>query len=451
MSENLWNTVLTELKQQLNPQSFNLWLKDTELVHSADSTLTIKVGDDVARRHISEYYTEQIRAIIHSLTSSYYDCEFITESDLNVEKQSSKNKSPVTGQGVFFYDAGSGKPNQNELNPYYTFETFVVGPNNQLAHAASHSVAQAPATRYNPLFIYGKPGVGKTHLLQAIGNMITSSLPTKRVLYISSENFINDFIFSIRNNTQESFKIKYRDVDILLIDDIQFLEGKVETQNEFFHTFNDLFENKKQIVISSDRPPRDIAILEERLRTRFEWGMITDIQPPNLETREAILRNKAERLGMDIPEDVLNYIARRISKNIRGLESALNKLSMVASIGNEQLTISHAKTHLKELFDDDMFKKVSVSDILIKVAKRFNISVEDITSKSRQSRFIQPRFIAMYLARRLTELTTTELGKDFGDRDHSTILNGIKKIEDDMDNNTELREIIDELFFDLKS
>ena len=445
MPKELWNNVLSTLKAGINKQSFNMWLKDTEPLSINGNVITIRVVDDVARRHIVEQYTPAIVSTLKEITGLNYTCEFISTNGFSTEKTVVQSSPQIP-------DPAAEIPEKSKaLNPKYTFDNFVVGPNNQLAHAASRSIARAPATQYNPLFIYGGTGLGKTHLMHAIGHYIISEKPFLKVLYVTSEQFINDFISSIRTNTTASFKIKYRNVDILLIDDIQFIEKKEETQNEFFHTFNSLYENKKQIVISSDRPPKHLSTLEDRLKTRFEMGMITDIQPPNLETREAILRNKAEKEKIPIPDEVLNFIAKRIRSNIRALEAALNRLNFVSSVNNEPITIPLAKNHLKDLFDDDMSKKITLKDIMVKVSESFNISTEDIISKGRHARVIVPRFVAMYLCRHLMGMTTIEIGKEFGDRDHSTVVNAINKIEEDMNNNSAVREQVDDLITELKS
>ena len=447
MVQDIWSRVLTILQGNINKQSFDMWLKDTTPLSIDNGLLRVQVIDDVTRMHISEKYSRMIEMALEDITGKTYSCEFVTDKEFGGDK--SAGEVPAILRRQSSYSAESVK---SILNPRYTFENFVVGPTNQLAHAAADSVAHAPATQYNPLFIYGGAGLGKTHLMQAIGHYIINEKPYLKVLYVPTEQFINEFIYAIRTNTTESFKIRYRDVDILLIDDIQFIEKKEETQNEFFHTFNTLYENKKQIVISSDRPPKQLSTLTERLRTRFEWGMITDIQPPNLETREAILRNKAENENINISDEALNYIAKRIKSSIRALEAALNRLKMVSSLmDNAQISINHAKTHLRELFDDEQDKKVTVSDIMEKVSERYDVTVAEMKSKSRHSRIVQPRFVAMYLSRSLTSLTTTDIGKEFGDRDHSTVVNAVNKIDDDMRDDSALKETIDELIIELKS
>lgn len=428
----LWENVLASLKKTINKQSFDTWLKDTEPLFVDGNTLKIKVIDEVSSRHIAEQYSKQIESIIEKFTGQKYICEFVTsEKYLKSELETPKLQNSYT----------NNEKKGALLNPRYTFENFVIGQNNQLAHAAALAVSKSPGNKFNPLFIYGGSGLGKTHLMHAIGHFIISEKPFLKILYVPSEQFINEFIFSIRTNTTESFKIKYRDVDILLIDDIQFLEKKEETQNEFFHTFNTLYDNKKQVVISSDRPPKQLNSLTDRLITRFSWGMITDIQPPNLETREAILRNKAQKLSLNLSEDVLNFIARKIRSNIRFLEAALNRLSII----EETITINHAKNHLKDLFDDDLNKKITVSDIMMKVSEKYGVKVEDLISKSRHSKIVLPRFISMYLARKLTGMTTTDIGKEFGDRDHSTVVNAINNIEQEIISNDELKEVLDDI------
>jgi len=447
LAHRIWDNVLTDLEKKINKQSFSMWLKDTEPLSMKGDTLQIKVKDDVAVRHLKDKYLKDIEEIIELTTGKKYTCEFITEIEFKDMEKSEKKENFVESLQYTKIENNRNSP----LNLNYTFENFVVGPNNQLAHAAARSVSKSPATQFNPLFIYGGTGLGKTHLIQAIGHSLLQERPYLKVLYIPTEQFINEFIYSIQTNTQHSFKIKYRNVDILMIDDIQFLEKKEETQNEFFHTFNTLYENKKQIIISSDRPPKQIATLADRLRTRFEWGMITDIQTPNLETREAILRNKAAKENIVISDEAFNYIARRITSSIRALESALANLRMVYDIYNEPITIKHVKEHLRHLFDEESSRKVTPNDIITKISDLYNVSVEDIISKSRQSKIVTPRFVAMYLTRKLTDMTTTDIGKQFGHRDHSTVVNAINKIDEDIKNNPDFKEQIEELKMELRS
>lgn len=440
MQTDIWNKVLESLGHSINKQSFETWLKDTKLLTISENTMKIKVADDVAGRHISENYSAQINKMIEHFSGKSYTCEYITENDYEKSETLQTNVYPVISE-----------KSKNILNPKYTFDNYVIGPNNQLASAAASAVSKSPAKQYNPLFIYGGSGLGKTHLIQAIGNSLINEKPYLKVLYIPTGEFVNEFIFAIRTNTTPSFKIKYTNSDVLLIDDIQNLEDKIETQNEFFFIFNHLYLNNKQIVLTSDRPPRQIATLADRLKTRFEGGLICDIQPPTLETREAILRNKAEKENIDISDDVLIYIAKRIKSNIRALEAALNRLKIVNTLYNEPVTLVSVKSHLKDLFDDDSMKKITVNDVIKKVSEKYNISPEEIVSKTRHSRVILPRFAAMYITRNILGMTTIEIGKNFGDRDHSTVVNAINKIEEDLKNDYEFKETIDGIIDEIKS
>jgi chromosomal replication initiator protein len=442
-SKDLWNNTLFELQHHINKQSFDSWFKATESVQFDGQCLTIKVQDDVAKRHIIDKYSDLLSTLIMSISGKPVSLSFIVNSsEIPAEKD---NISVTQSNGIPADKAYS------YLNPRYVFDTFVVGPNNQLAFATAVSVSKAPGKNYNPFFIYGDSGLGKTHLLQAIGNAIANEKPYLKVLYTSIEQFMNEFIQSIQNNTQQSFKIKYRNVDVLLIDDIQFIQNKEGTQEEFFYTFEDLYKNSKQIVISSDRPPKEISHLAERLRTRFEWGLQADIKPPNIETREAILRKKAEDENIVISDDVLNFISKRIKTNIRKLESALTKLQAISSIQNEPITIHLAKQHLKPLFDEEISKQITIVDIMAKVSERMNVSIVELQSKSRQSSIVQPRFVAMYITTRLTNMTMVDIGKEFGNRDHSTVINARNNVQKMMDENESFKEQVEEIISEIKS
>ena len=444
-SKILWSQVLSVIEPEINKQSFKTWFKNTHITEINGSTLVIKVADDATKNVMQEKFSRNIESAVERASGKKYTCEYITENIPNIALNRIENETHVLQKPV------EKTTSVNVLYPNYTFDNFVIGSNNRIAHAAAFGVAQNPAHKANPLFIYGSSGLGKTHLLQAIGHYVIKERPYLKVLFIPIEQFINEFVICLKNNTQESFKIKYRYVDILLLDDIQFIENKQETQNELFHTFNNLYEAKKQIVISSDRPPRDMVNLTERLKTRFEWGMIIDIQSPDLETREAILKNKAEKLDFDMPDEVFLFIAKRIKSNIRSLEAAINKLQMLSSMKNESITIEHAKTNLKDLFDTDAEKKVTLYDIIQKVSAKFDVTPEEIKSSSRPNKVIIPRFTAMYLARRLTDMTTTDIGKDIGNRDHSTVVNAVSKIEENIKNDTYFKEQLDDIIAELKS
>jgi chromosomal replication initiator protein len=324
------------------------------------------------------------------------------------------------------------------LNARYTFSTFIVGPGNQLAHAASLAVAEAPGHAYNPLFLYGGVGLGKTHLLHAIGHTALENGMT--VLYVSSETFTNEMINAIRYRTNEEFRAKYRSADVLLVDDIQFIAGKDSTEEEFFHTFNSLYESNKQIVMCSDRPPKAIISLEERLRSRFEWGLIADIQPPELETRVAILRAKADLSQRMVPDDVIQYLASRVQSNIRELEGSLNRLLAFSQLQRMPLTIDTAKAALANIATDARQRRVSIDDVLNAVAEYYRLSLDDLRGKQRDKHIVVPRQVAMYLMRQETEASLLEIGQSLGGRDHSTVLHGCEKISREINENTALRK-----------
>ena len=335
-----------------------------------------------------------------------------------------------------------GPLEQSQLNPRYIFETFVIGASNRFAHAAAVAVAEAPAKAYNPLFVYGESGLGKTHLLHAIGAYAKELKPGLRVRYVSSEEFTNDFINSIRDDKSSVFQRRYRDLDILLVDDIQFLENKERTQEEFFHTFNTLYNANKQIVISSDRPPKQLTTLEDRLRSRFEWGLITDIQPPELETRIAILRRKASQDKLKAPDDVLEYIASKISTNIRELEGALIRVTAFASLNRQPVDMNLAEIVLKDLILDESIPEITANVIMAQTAAYFSLTIDDLCGTSRSHAFVNARQIAMYLCRELTDLSLPKIGQTFGGRDHTTVMHADRKVRQLM---TERRAIYNQI------
>ena len=347
------------------------------------------------------------------------DLSLVEEVDVEVE-------SPRAGTGR--QEVQSKSSDQTQLNPRYIFETFVIGASNRFAHAAAVAVAEAPAKAYNPLFIYGESGLGKTHLLQAIGAYAKELYGGVRVRYVSSEEFTNDFINSIRDDKSSNFQRRYRDLDVLLVDDIQFLENKERTQEEFFHTFNTLYNANKQIVISSDRPPKQLTTLEDRLRSRFEWGLITDIQPPELETRIAILRKKAAQDKLNAPDDVLEYIASKISTNIRELEGALIRVTAFASLNRQIVDMNLAEIVLKDLIPDDSTPEITASLIMAQTASYFSLTLDDLCGTSRSRVLVNARQIAMYLCREMTELSLPKIGQTFGGRDHTTVMHADRKV-----------------------
>jgi len=347
------------------------------------------------------------------------DLSTVEEVDVEVE-------SPRAGTGR--QEVQSKGSDQTQLNPRYIFETFVIGASNRFAHAAAVAVAEAPAKAYNPLFIYGESGLGKTHLLHAIGAYAKELYGGVRVRYVSSEEFTNDFINSIRDDKSSNFQRRYRDLDVLLVDDIQFLENKERTQEEFFHTFNTLYNANKQIVISSDRPPKQLTTLEDRLRSRFEWGLITDIQPPELETRIAILRKKAAQDKLNAPDDVLEYIASKISTNIRELEGALIRVTAFASLNRQVVDMNLAEIVLKDLIPDDSTPEITASLIMAQTASYFSLTLDDLCGTSRSRVLVNARQIAMYLCREMTELSLPKIGQTFGGRDHTTVMHADRKV-----------------------
>jgi chromosomal replication initiator protein len=347
------------------------------------------------------------------------DLSVVEEIDVEVD-------SPRAGTGR--QEVQSKSSDQTQLNPRYIFETFVIGASNRFAHAAAVAVAEAPAKAYNPLFIYGESGLGKTHLLHAIGAYAKELYSGVRVRYVSSEEFTNDFINSIRDDKSSNFQRRYRDLDVLLVDDIQFLENKERTQEEFFHTFNTLYNANKQIVISSDRPPKQLTTLEDRLRSRFEWGLITDIQPPELETRIAILRKKAAQDKLNAPDDVLEYIASKISTNIRELEGALIRVTAFASLNRQLVDMNLAEIVLKDLIPDDSTPEITASLIMAQTAAYFSLTLDDLCGTSRSRVLVNARQIAMYLCREMTELSLPKIGQTFGGRDHTTVMHADRKV-----------------------
>jgi chromosomal replication initiator protein len=349
------------------------------------------------------------------------DLSTVEEVDVEVEVE-----SPRAGTGR--QEVQSKSSDQTQLNPRYIFETFVIGASNRFAHAAAVAVAEAPAKAYNPLFIYGESGLGKTHLLHAIGAYAKELYGGVRVRYVSSEEFTNDFINSIRDDKSSNFQRRYRDLDVLLVDDIQFLENKERTQEEFFHTFNTLYNANKQIVISSDRPPKQLTTLEDRLRSRFEWGLITDIQPPELETRIAILRKKAAQDKLNAPDDVLEYIASKISTNIRELEGALIRVTAFASLNRQVVDMNLAEIVLKDLIPDDSTPEITASLIMAQTASYFSLTLDDLCGTSRSRVLVNARQIAMYLCREMTELSLPKIGQTFGGRDHTTVMHADRKV-----------------------
>lgn len=441
----LWRIVLSEMEQTLSKPSFETWLKTTKPLALQDNTLIVEVPNEFTKDWLQNHYRKTIINALKNASNNNYNIQFVTphNSDFS-EKTNNIPKKFVNKAEEDDREKKDYSRTCKWLNPKYTFESFVIGSSNRLAHAASLAVAEAPSKAYNPLFIYGGVGLGKTHLMHAIGHYVISHNTSEKVDYLSSEKFTNQFINAIRDNKTEEFRNKYRNVDVLLIDDIQFLAGKEQTQEEFFHTFNALHENNKQIVISSDRPPKEIPTLEDRLRSRFEWGLITDIHPPDLETRIAILRKKSLQEGIYIPDDVLTFIAQKIENNIRELEGALIKIIAFASLEDKKIDLKLAGEALKDFFTQKQ-KNLTPEEIISTTASYFKISVQDIKSKKRTQNFSLPRQIAMYLCRELTDYSLPRIGKEFGGKDHTTIIHAYKKIAAEMNSDEKIMRYLKEI------
>ena len=438
--EDLWNQVLSQVEQKISKPSFETWLKSTKLLTYRGQTITIAAPNSFARDWLETHYIHLVAGILTELTGEDLLIKFVVQND--DDDDDIELPPPVTLPKIEEnYDIASGM-----LNPKYTFDTFVIGSGNRFAHAASLAVAEAPAKAYNPFFIYGGVGLGKTHLMHAIGHYVLEHNPKAKVVYLSSEKFTNEFINSIRDNKAIEFRNKYRNVDVLLIDDIQFLAGKESTQEEFFHTFNTLHEESKQIVISSDRPPKEIPTLEDRLRSRFEWGLITDIAPPDLETRIAILRKKAkdEKLE-DIPNEVMLYIANQIDSNIRELEGALIRVVAYSSLVSREISIELAAEALKDIMPNSKPRVVTILDIQNAVGEHYQVRLEDFAAKKRTKTIAYPRQIAMYLSRELTEYSLPKIGEEFGGRDHTTVIHAHEKISALLKNDKQLKQDIKQI------
>ncbi|AKS37010.1 chromosomal replication initiation protein [Anoxybacillus gonensis] len=440
----LWNKALAEIEKKISKPSFETWLKSTSAHSLKGDILIITVPNEFTKDWLESRYTRLIEQTLYDITGEELKIKCTIPNHQALEefdlKPSSKPRKHDDEQTEF---------PQSMLNPKYTFDTFVIGSGNRFAHAASLAVAEAPAKAYNPLFIYGGVGLGKTHLMHAIGHYVLEHNPSAKVVYLSSEKFTNEFINAIRDNRPDDFRNKYRNVDVLLIDDIQFLAGKEQTQEEFFHTFNTLHEESKQIVISSDRPPKEIPTLEDRLRSRFEWGLITDITPPDLETRIAILRKKAKAEGFDIPNEVMLYIANQIDSNIRELEGALIRVVAYSSLINKEINADLAAEALKDIIPSSKPKVITIQDIQRVVGEHFNLKLEDFKAKKRTKSVAFPRQIAMYLSRELTDCSLPKIGEEFGGRDHTTVIHAHEKIsaliQTDVQLQKQLKEIMEKL------
>ena len=426
-----WDEILNTVKQEyeISDVSFDTWIRPLEIFAIEGNTLYILVpSEQMALSYISKKYLAPLRVAIVEITEIEYEIKFILPEEARTLKLNTK---PAKATPAVTAD-------ESNLNPNYTFDTFVVGNNNRFAHSASLAVAESPGEAYNPLYIYGGPGLGKTHLMHSIGHFILNQNPNAKVIYVTSEEFTNEVIESIRNGNASSmtkFRDKYRKVDVLMIDDIQFIIGKESTQEEFFHTFNHLHVSGKQIIISSDKPPKDIETLEARLRTRFEWGLIADISSPDYETRMAILRKKEELDGLEryhIPDEVMQYIANNITSNIRELEGSLNKLIALANLENKPIDIPLAAEALKDMISPNNTREITPELIIEVVSDHFNVPAAELKGKKRNAEIVLPRQIVMYLCRKMTDTPLKTIGLILGGKDHASVSHGVKKIEHDV-------------------
>lgn len=434
-----WEEILEYMRTDLDMTtlSFDTWIKPLKIHSIENNILKILVEMDGAVEYLDKKYKVYLQGAIIDVIDQIYEIEFVTKQQIENDDFSRKESSNLMNETI----------ERANLNPKYTFDTFVVGSNNKFAHAASLAVADKPGLIYNPLFLYGGVGLGKTHLMHSIAHSILKKDKTKKVLYVTSEVFTNELIDAIRNNnntTINEFREKYRNIDVLLIDDVQFIIGKESTQEEFFHTFNTLHGANKQIIISSDRPPKDIETLESRLRSRFEWGLIADISAPDYETRMAILRKKEETDGYKIDDEVIQFIASNVKSNIRELEGALNKLVAYSNLEKKEINVSLAEEVLRDILLPDEKREVTPELIIQTVAEHYGISMADIAGNKRNNEIVIPRQIAMYLCRKMTDVSLKSIGNLLGKRDHTTIINGEKKIEAELkSNNTSIKNNID--------
>ena len=430
----LWQKSLEILRQEIAPVSFETWIVPIKPIAVSNSTVILKIDDSFIKNTVETKYYNLIENTIKHLMGSNYKIAITETENINTEEKAQSNKSEKQKSEF-----------ESNINPEYVFSTFVVGNSNRLAHAAALAVAESPATAYNPFFLYGGVGLGKTHLMHSIAHYILENNPNAKVLYVSCEKFTNELINSIRDDKNEEFRRKYRNIDVLLIDDIQFISQKERTQEEFFHTFNALYDAHKQIIISSDRPPKEIKTLEERLRSRFEWGLIADINPPDYETRIAILKKKAENDNIVVNDEVYEYIAKNIVSNIRELEGALTRVVAYSQLTQEKISKSLAENALKDIFSDQAAIEVTPDRIQEVVAAYYNIRPEDITGSKRSSNIAYPRQIAMYLTRRMLDISLPKIGESFGGRDHTTVIHAINKIDDNLKKDKNLQSVIFEL------
>jgi chromosomal replication initiator protein len=431
---NLWDKILQHSERRVNPHSFATWFRPTRLERAEEDRLIIRVPTRLFCKRLTETYGQLLQAVLTELGRPQMQLEYLCAES----EPASANAAP-SPQAKLDFDSAA-----HQLNPRYTFESFIVGASNQFAHAAAMAVAEQPSKSYNPLFLYGGVGLGKTHLMQAIGHTLKRRNPSLRLTYISAEKFTNEVIASIRLERMAAFRDRFRNMDVLMVDDIQFIATRERTQEEFFHTFNALYDQQKQIVISSDCPPKEISSIEERLRSRFEWGLIADIQPPDLETKIAILQKKAESERVQVPDDVAEYIARAIKSNVRELEGALIRLMAYASLTGAVINLPTAQQVLKNIIETQD-KKVTIEQIQKRVGEHFGLRAQDLKVRSNSKQIAFPRQVAMFLVKQLTSASLPEIGRQFGGKHHTTVLHSINKISNLRQSDKDLNKTINRL------
>ena len=461
----LWTTCSDLLRTEMSEAIWRTWLDAVQPVETDDRSLVLSAPSSLVRDRLEERYVPLLEKVVAQVAGSDLRVRIIvrpapegadqtvdraTEPALAPSREPAREDPAAANGSPPAASSSSGRMEPPSLNPRYTFDAFVIGSSNRFAHAAAQRVAETPAASYNPLFIYGDSGLGKTHLLHAIGHYGIDNFPGMRIRYVSTETFMNDFVDAIRNNSQMIFKRRYRDCDVLLVDDIQFMEGKEGLQEEFFHTFNWLYEGSKQIVLSSDRHPRSIATLEDRLRSRFEWGLTTDVQPPELETRLAILRKKADGERIPIPGEVLELIATHVRDNIRELEGALIRVSAFASLNREPPTLEMAERVLSDILDAGRPRQITPKGIMDAVSAAFGFPVEDLCGTSRRRPLVNARQIGMYVFRELTDFSYPAIAREFGGRDHTTVIHAVEKISGLMKERRQVYDQVTELIYNIK-
>jgi chromosomal replication initiator protein len=442
MDVSIWDQILSRVETKINHHSFYTWFKPTALVADGGNAITVRVPNPLFKDWLTKHYSVVLSEALVEVHRPGASLLFVAEGTSIAQPPAEEDRPPADAPS----DEGVAATAAGGLNPRYTFDAFIVGPSNQFAHAACRAVAEAPSRSYNPLFIYGGVGLGKTHLMHAIGQYVLQHDPSLRLTYISSERFMNEMINALRYDSILDFRERYRSVDVLLVDDIQFVSGKEGTQTEFFHTFNALYDAQKQIVLSSDHPPHEIPALEERLRSRFEWGLIADIQPPDIETRVAILKRKAEAEAVPLADSVAMYIAGRIKSNIRELEGSLIRLIAYASLTGREISLELTQEVLKNVLDQDE-KAVTIETIQRFVSDYYQLKIGDLKSRNNSKSVAMPRQIAMYLCKTLTNASLPEIGRSFGGKHHSTVIHSLRKVEDlrkrDTDFNSQITSFLE--------